>query len=263
VPRSSLSVAAASAIILALSVACASLPGVTPRTTPIQIGINDGFHGLLSAEQFAADCPAMIRSPQLSGEALSAFLTAAPCAVLALIEAPDLKLVEAFARERPAGIELGNELELKPYELTPAQYAQWIRSATAILKAADYRGVVVLGGVYALTDETKQAITLGIAACIDSGLTCRVGVHLYDASDADLQWLRALNWPIWVTEVGYPTRCDPKRVQGQADYLREQLARFATVPLIERVFVYQRATGPTCSDLDTFGLGAPAKELLQ
>jgi hypothetical protein len=32
------------AAILALSVACASLPVVTPRTQPIQIGINDGFH---------------------------------------------------------------------------------------------------------------------------------------------------------------------------------------------------------------------------
>jgi hypothetical protein len=252
------------AAILALSVACASLPVVTPRTQPIQIGINDGFHGTVSPEIFAADCPAMIRSPQTSGPALAAFLTAAPCAVLALIEAPDLKLVEAFARERPAAIELGNELELPPHELTPAQYGQWIRSATAILKAADYRGVVVLGGVYALTDETKQAIKLGISACIDSGLTCRVGVHLYDASDADLAWLRALHWPIWVTEIGAHDNCRPADIAAKKPWLASQLARLSTVPLIERVFIYQRARGSDCSDFSTFGIeGQPAMELLK
>jgi hypothetical protein len=36
----------------------------------IPVGINDGFHGVLPPEVFAADCPHMIRTPQLSGEAL-------------------------------------------------------------------------------------------------------------------------------------------------------------------------------------------------
>jgi hypothetical protein len=252
------------AILALLSTACASLPVVTPRTQPIQIGINDGFHGVLPPEMFAADCPAMIRSPQLSGSELSAFLTAAPCAVLALIEAPDLQLVEAFARENPPAIELANEAELKPYELTPAQYAQWIREATKILKSQDYGGVVVMGGVYALTRETKQAILLGISACIDSGLTCRVGVHLYDASDEDLTWLRALNWPIWVTEIGAHDNCRPADIAAKTPWLASQITRLSTVPLIERVFIYQRPRGRDCSDLSTFGIeGQPAMELLK
>jgi hypothetical protein len=90
------------------------------------------------------------------------------------------------------------------------------------------------------------------------------GVHLYDASDADLAWLRALRWPIWVTEVGFPTRCDHVREHEQAAYLEAQLARFSTVDQLERVFLYQRADGPGCSDLDTFGMaGKPAAALLQ
>jgi hypothetical protein len=242
------------------------VPVVAPIAAhPIPVGINDGFHGVLPPEIFAADCPSMIRTPQLSGAALSAFLTAAPidCPVLALVETPDVKLVEAFARERPAAIELGNELELPPFELTPSQYGDWIASAAVALRGEDYQGVVVLGGVYALTPETKTAIRWGLDSCIASGLTCRVGVHLYDASDDDLQWLRNLGMPIWVTEVGFPTRCDPARVRLQTEWLAQQIARFSTVPFLERVFIYQRGNGPSCSDLDTFGIdGKPAAALL-
>jgi hypothetical protein len=258
--------AALSTLILALSaIGCAG--NVPPHIAPIPVhqipvGINDGWHGLAN---FALDCPHMIRTPQLSGDALSAFLTAAPidCPVLALVEAPDVRLVDAVARERPAAIELGNELELKPYEFLPTMYGEWIFHAVTVLRAADYRGTIVLGGVYALTDDTKQAIKIGISRCIDAGGVCVVGVHLYDASDEDLQWLRDLDWPVWVTEVGYPTRCQPDRVRLQADVLQAQIARFSMVPRLERVFLYQRATGPTCSDLDTFGLSPSAMALLQ
>lgn len=245
---------------------CASAPVVVAPPHPIAVGINDGWHGVLPAIAYQFDCPHMIRSPQISGPGLAAFLTATPagCPVLALIEAPDLSLVDAFARERPLAIELGNELELKPFELTPAQYALWIRNAATMLKAADYQGVVVLGGVYALTDETKQAILLGRGACIDVGLTCVVAVHLYDASDDDLQWLRDLDWPIWVTEFGIPTRCDPARLALQKTWLAQQLARFSTVPKLERAFIYQRVDAPDCSDLGTFGIeGKPAQDLLE
>jgi hypothetical protein len=256
--------ARATALLALLATGCATLPVAPPLAThEVLVGINDGYHGVLPPEVFAADCPAMIRSPQLSAAALAAFLVASPCDTLALVEAPDADLAEALARERPAALELGNELELAPRELTPEQYSTWTALALGRLRDAEYRGVVVLGGVYALTDETKRAIKLGIGRCADAGVACRVGVHLYDASDEDLAWLRALDWPVWVTEVGYPTRCDPSRVAEQRVWVALQLTRFATVPRLERAFIYQRADGGGCSDLETFGVGGkPAAELL-
>jgi hypothetical protein len=255
--------------LLVIAIALVSLPACATRYVPsvapvpphaMPVGINDGYHGVLPAEIFAADCPHMIRTPQISGAALHAFLLAAGnCPVLALVEAPDVALVEAVASEWVDAIELGNELELPPYELTPERYGDWIWRAVIALNAVDYQGVVVLGGVYALTDETKVAIRLGLDRCAAAGRMCRVGVHLYDASDEDLQWLRALRSPIWVTEVGLPTRCDTARLQLQARWLERQIARFSTVDRLERVFIYQRPNGPTCSDLDTFGIeGKPA-----
>jgi hypothetical protein len=250
--------------------ACAEpiVPVVAPIAAhPIPVGINDGFHGVLPPEIFAADCPSMIRTPQISGAALSAFLAATPigCPVLALVEAPDVQLVEAFARLKPDAIELGNELELRPFELTPSQYGDWIARAAVALRGVDYQGVVVLGGVYALTNETKVAIRLGLDSCVAAGITrCVAAVHLYDASEDDLQWLRNLGLPIWVTEVGFPTRCQPARLAQQADWLQQQRARFSTVPLLERMFIYQRGNGPSCSDLDTFGIeGKPAADFLR
>lgn len=257
-----------SSVLLALLTAgCAwnAVPVVAPIPVhQIPVGINDGYHGF-STEMFQADCPAMIRTPQTSGSALRALLDAAgnQCPVLALVEAPNVALVTAFAAEHPAAIELGNELELPPYELTPSQYGAWIDQAVKALNVADYPGMIVLGGVYALTTETKAAIRWGIMACAARDRTCVIGVHLYDASDEDLAWLRSLNWPVWVTEVGFPTRCHPARVQEQHDYLASQIARFSTVPRLERVFLYQRLDGPTCSDLDTFGIAKkPAARLL-
>jgi hypothetical protein len=259
-------------IVLSLTTACgpqqlAFVPYVAPIPPhAIPVGINDGFHGVLPPEVFAADCPSMIRTPQLSGEALRAFLDATPagCPVLALVEAPDVALVTAFARLKPDAIELGNELELPPYDLPASQYGEWIARAALALQAADYHGRVILGGVYALTNETKAAIRWGLDACSDVGIVCTIGIHLYDASDADLAWLRALHWPIWVTEVGFPTRCQPAREPQQANFIEAQIARFSTVDQLERVFLYQRANGSGCSDLDTFGIdGKPAAALLR
>jgi hypothetical protein len=267
-PQRRLCVRAAASLfsIALLASACTSTPRPVIAPIPahaIPVGINAAWHGY-SLDDFQF-CPALIRTPQTSGAALGAFLTAVPagCPVLALIEAPDVKLVEDFARERPTSLELGNELELRPYELTPTQYGDWIFRAVTVLKAADYRGTIVMGAVYALTDETKQAIRIGIARCIDAGMPCVVGVHLYDASDEDLQWLRDLDWPVWVTEVGYPVRCDPTRAAQQSVHLQAQIARFSTVPKLAQVILYQRLSGATCSDLDTFGLTPRSQELLR
>jgi hypothetical protein len=265
-----------------LRLACATLAGAIlslcaacgpqhPQIAPIPVhqipvGINDAWHSVPTPEGFAKDCPAMIRTPQTSGRALAAFIAAAPvgCPVLALVEAPDVELVKQFAAVNPAAIELGNELELPPFELTPSQYGDWIGRAAVALAGVDYQGDVILGGVYALTNDTKAAIRFGLDSCVAAGLTrCVVGVHLYDASEADLQWLRDLNWRVWVTETGMSTRCDPTREREQAIFLAEQTDRFSTVPKLERVFFYQRVRGPSCSDLDTFGLTTLSQELLR
>lgn len=249
------------AVCAALAILTLGCAGVVPSVAPVPahplpVGINDGFHGVLPPERFAADCPHMIRTPQLSGAALHAFLMAAKgCPVLALVEAPDVELVTAFAKESPDAIELGNELELAPYELTPDQYASWIFKAATALDSANYTGAVVIGGVYAITPETKRALSQGLAACLFyPALHCVVGVHLYNASDEDLAYLRRFKDPIWVTEVGAHDNCDPAKIAEKQPWLASQIARFSTVPTLERVFIYQRLRGSDCSDLSTFGI---------
>lgn len=251
-------------LILLLSSACGPyVPSVAPIPAhAIPVGLNTAFHGF-SPDDFKY-CPAMIRTPQLSAAALRAFLDAVPegCKVLPLVEAPDVDLAVALSGVcLHCPIENGNELELPPFNLTPLQYANAQRDMANAERAAGHTGPIIMGGVYALTDETKQAITLALSVC--GG--CIVGVHLYDASEGDLAWLRWLNAPIWVTEVGFPTRCDPTRLREQKDWLETQIARFSTVPMLERVFLYQRADGPPgdCTDLGTFGIGGkPAETLL-
>ncbi len=256
-----------SLLALTLTAGCASLPVVAPGPVhPLPVGLNDGWHGTLPAIVFAQDCPTMIRTPQVSGAALQAFMDAAPanCPVLALVEQPDVDLVRQFGMVNPPAIELANEAELPPFELTPSQYGDWIARAVNALQGIDYRGTIVMGGVYALTPETRTAIRWGILNCSALGRTCVIGVHLYDASDEDLAWLRSLNWPVWITEFGMPDNCDPAKIAAKPEFLAAQIVRFSTVPKIERVFIYQGPRGATCNNLDTFGIsGQPAMELLR
>lgn len=247
---------------------CASVP-VAPPTVPIRtvlLGIVDGFHGPLPANIVARYCgPITIRTPQLSGAGLDAFLASiTPCPsfkVIALVEGLDIQLTADFATRPVWGIELGNELELAPNNLTPQQYASFIAQADAAIRAANPSVIIITGGVYTLDADTKARILAALAVCPG----CWVGVHLYeDLAQADLDWLAALPTQIAVTETGYPTRCDPTRLPQQLEWLQSRRALFSTVPNIALMVVYQRPVGPTCSDLDTFGVdGKPAEAILR
>jgi hypothetical protein len=270
-----------SLLVLALLAACAAACGGalaggtlslhdTGHVLPM-LGINDAYHGPLPPEIAARDCGHVVRTPQRSGAALDAFLASiASCwsptfhdahslKVLALVEGPDVALAAAFAARPVDAIELGNELELPPHNLTVAQYAQFLGAARAAVRAVNASVVIITGGVFTLNDATKPYLLAARAACPD----CTLGVHLYeDLSDADLAWLAALQRPIAVTEFGFPTRCDPARLPQQRDWIAAQWARFALVPAITLAVVYQRPVGPACSDLDTFGIaGTPAEGL--
>lgn len=228
------------------------------------LGINDGFHGPLPADVVARYCGHTIRTPQLSAEGLQAYyasLAACPSMkTIVLVEAPDVALVAAIAPLLRPGdaLELGNELELRPYELTVGQYAEWIMAARFAAWTANPNAKLITGGVFTLNSDTKPYLLAAKAACPD----CTLGIHLYeDLSDADLRWLTALGRPLVVGEFGLPTRCRPTGGAEQREWIGTQWARFALVPSITLAVIYQRPVGPTCSDYDTFGIaGQPAEE---
>lgn len=247
---------------------CASstpAPVVTP-VQPIHVsyGINDGFHSPLPPDIVMHDCgygkDLTIRTPQIAPADLLSFLVSIqPCGTLhtlLLVENPDTNLLVnllpvALANHVPA-IELGNELEIAPNNLTPAQYAAWIGEAFAVTQNMGYQGVLIMGGVYALTDETEQAITLALPSCP----TCLVGVHLYEPlTDAQIAWLQGLHRPVAVTEFGSPTGCGPAQWPAQAAYWQAQNVSFARIPA-SYVIGYQRPSGAVgdCSNLATFGI---------
>jgi hypothetical protein len=177
---------------------------------------------------------------------------------IVLVEAPDVDLAAALASVLHSGdaLEIGNELELRPYELTPAQYGEFLRRARVAVLAANPLAVLITGGVFTLNADTKPYLLAAAASCPD----CILGIHLYQAlSDADLAWLTRLKRPIAVTEFGAPTRCALNGGTAQKAWIDAQWAQFARVPTIVEAVVYQHAVGPTCSDLDTFGIdGQPA-----
>lgn len=234
-----------------------------PRATHVVYGINDGFHGPLPALIVAHDCDGgdlTIRTPQLGAADLAAFLDSiASCPTLhtiALIEAPDAALAFALAttaRDRGVrAMENGNELELAPRNLTPVQYADAQAAMAQAERSAGYTGDVIMGGVYALTDETKQAIVLALARCAG----CLVGVHLYDPTPADVDWLNALHADIALTETGSPTGCGTAQWQAQADYVAGVRDLALGIARLKYLLVYQRPSGPTCDNLATFGVQA-------
>lgn len=264
-----------------VTVACGSAgtppPVVTPpvpRLAPIEIGINDGFHGPLPADLVANECgwrSPWIRTPHLNAETLTQFIASvAPCPsihVLALVEGPDPALASQLARVPGVGkLEVGNELELSPHSLSQPAYVTAVVQMHDAARQAGFTGEIIAGAVYAITDNTKRRVEAMLIACPD----CSVGLHVYEIPEAnDLNWMRSLHRRIWVTETGSPTGCGTAKWQEQADFLRGLTATLATVENIVGLIYYQRPSGQTCDNLATFGFQAfdgtwkPAEELLQ
>lgn len=263
------------ALVCLCALACASAPArppappSAPRSTPLMLGINDGFHGQLSQDLVDKACSwnqPWERTPHLSAETLRSFVASiASCRsihVLALVEGPDPALAAQLASVAGVdALEVGNELELPPHELSMNAYVASVAQMHDAARAAGFHGEIIAGAVYAITDDTKRRVEAMLAACPD----CSVGLHVYEVpSTADLNWIRSLHRRVWVTETGSPTGCGHAKDQEQADFLRGMLATLSTVENIVGVIVYQRAAGPTCSNLDTFSIaGKPAEELLR
>lgn len=252
---------------------------VTPVTMAgVHHGINDGFHGPLPEEivqhYYDYGGELTIRTPHLTADSLMAFRRSlhgstipasspSRLSVLALIEGPDVALASAIARDwlvddvwPVTAIENGNELELPPHNLIPQQYA----NAQAAMMHAEgltgFRGDLIMGGVYALTDGddgTKHAIMLAAPYC-RAVAHCLVGVHLYAITREDIDFLNALDLDIAITETGSPTGCGAAKWQEQADYVAGIRAMASQIKRLKYFIVYQRPSGPTCSDLDTFGI---------
>ena len=258
-----------------LTVACGVQPSpiltpVQPRTAPLELGANDCWHcpGMsadIEAEWCSWKSP-WIRTPQISADSLRAHLAAVTCPsvkTLALVEGPDAGLAAALAAVLPADakLEIGNELELAPRNLSQSAYATAVMQMHDAARQAGFSGEIIAGAVYALTDDTKARVGAALAACPD----CSAGLHVYEVpSPADLNWIRSLNRRVWVTETGSPTGCGTAQYQAQHDYLASMLTTLGTVENIVGVILYQRPAGPSCSNADTFSIaGHPAEELLK
>jgi hypothetical protein len=263
----------ASGVALALALgACALNP--TPVSYPsfpsgVHHGINDAFHSALPADvtahyrSYGDAIDFTIRTPQLGDQPLYAFMLSAGgfhWHILALIEAPDVVLAGKFAYDWTqwsipilSAIENGNELELDPHNLTPAQYAEAQTAMLASERAAGFQGDVIMGSVYDITPETQQAIELAYAQCAG----CLVGVHLYHPlSASDAAWLNSFSNGVAITEYGSPTGCGTAEYQAQSDYAANLRASFAQLKYLKYLLLYQRPSGPTCSNADTFGTQA-------
>ncbi len=287
-------------VVLALALsACSQNPAPQPAPGPFSnpaVGLNDGFHGGLPPEianrytgyrhQF------VIRTPQLSGVALQAFYASVAdlslynrsfiggwLKIIALVEGQDISLATDFARLQPDAIENGNELELPPHELTPQQYAFLQSTMHDAERAAGFTGDIIMGSVYALTDETKQAITLALSRCATSQIApallplganvervpdCLIGVHLYTITRQDIDWLNAQDADVALTETGSPTNCDPAKLTAQAAYQHDLYDAARQITRLKFFIIYQGGDGPSCSNNDSFGIRSkPAETFLQ
>jgi hypothetical protein len=265
---------------LAFTAGCASIPPAIapgPLSSPLK-GLNDAFHGPITPEVVAhyagyGGIDFTIRTPQLSAEALRAYYASVAdlslyyrsfiggrLRTIALVEGQDVSLGADLARQHPDAIENGNELELPPHELTPQQYAFLQGTMHDAERATGFTGDIIMGGVYALTPETRLAIKEGLSRCHD----CLVGVHLYTISAEDIAWLNAQNADVAITETGSHTNCRPSGPDEQAAYQAALYAAARQIWRLKYFIVYQGPDGPTCSDADTFGVrGKPAEELFR
>lgn len=171
-----------------------------------------------------------------------------------LIEANDLQLATAlgtFGASHPSvtDIECGNELELAPLELDVPTAARFVGDCARTLRAGGYRGNILAASVYTVADAQLVRMKAYRAACQDCGCT----FHWYGGDVTE--WkdeIDALACPfVAVTEFGAHS-VTPAEDQAQLAYYREQVPGFWTIgaTLIE---AYQRASGPTQSNLDNFG----------
>lgn len=264
-------------LVALLACAPAQRPATGPPTAVnVHYGINDGFHGPLPPDivqhYYDYKGPLTIRTPHLTAASLMAFRislrgstipASSPFSinVLALVEGTDAALAAAFARDwlvddvwPVTAIENGNELELKPLELKPSQYADAQGHMAVAERNAGFTGDILFGGVYALTDGpdgTKVAILEAMDACAD----CLVTLHVYEPlTSAQVKWLNDLGRDIAITEAGSPTGCSTSRWQEQADYVAAIRASALQVRRLKYFIIYQRPSGPGCSNYDTFGL---------
>jgi hypothetical protein len=135
--------------------------------------------------------------------------------------------------------EIGNEPNLEKYHQgTPAAYVQLLASANQVLRGSG--PVIAAGPSGASTEEYWQAL-------LDSGLEghCdRLNIHPYRVRSDEViemvdRFLRRVNKPVWITELGRSTDDGGERLK--AEFLTKVMPRLAE--RVEKVFWYRSIQG--------------------
>lgn len=253
------------AIACALHTAPTTAPHA-PLTSPAgtRYGITDGGYTGVPFNILGAYCDAgrvVVRSPARSvDEARAIVESERPCnstETHLLIEAlqendPLPAAIGAYAAHEPrvTRIECGNELELAPQKLAVDVAARRVGQCTRDLRLAGYTGVILTAAIYTVDGDQIVRLKAYHAACP----TCSCTLHWY-ASDVS-QWkieLDKIGCPDYaITEFGIPS-VTPAEDAAQTIYYREELQGFWALGHVSLIESYQRASGPSSTNLDNFG----------
>jgi len=234
-------------------------------TLRAKFGINDFWHPdggvpVEILEHYAAwGGDVTIRVPlenrqaaQVWFDAVAAFPT---IQTIVLIEKPDSTLVDQIAplavKYNARAVELGNELDLAG--LTSDEFATFVALGVDILTRAGFKGDIISGGVYTVSEQTISWATPMLTRCP----SVVFGVHWYQSTDDNTcGMLQALRRRIAVTEFGLPVLGTEQ--DKQAEYTQRAMERFNLVP-VEYMIYYERMRGPITStdNLDRFGIYEP------
>ena len=271
------------AIVLASLPACAVVARPRPPAAalravaspmPLLLGVNDGGHTgvpqAIAARYCTANRDLLIRAAVSSADearvVLDSLQACARLHGLLLVEKADVGLVQQLApflasRSDVWGVELGNELDLAG--LTPPLFASFIGASRDALRAAGYRGRIVIGGTYTVDDHQPQDFEAYLRPAVTACPDCLVALHWYgDTSDYWLARVQALGWQVLVTEFGMPA-CTSTQENAQLAYYREKLSALRRPGNILGAVVYQRlsAAAPCnatdASHLAHFGFERP------
>lgn len=235
-------------------------PLVIPHTEPIQhVGINAGperftplYLGQLASFHRPLTIRTAVQSVEQAGVVLASVVPYPDLSVLLLVEKPDLRLVASLlgVNDAPqlAGIELTNEPNIAPLDMTSAAFGAFVTAAYRQLTDGGFRGAIISGGV---SDCCGDFVGYVRDANLPAGV-CK-GWHLYADDSDQFGAIQALGCAA-ITEYGQPSRT-PQEDAAQTVYLTQQTAAFQRLGATWAL-PYQLVSG-ACGDLSNlanFGL---------